>query len=140
MSRPAAASDAQRFSFSTALRAYLARSRMSQEELRRRLAVDGITASQTTVSGWVSGSSPPPNTVVEAMESHLDLVPGVLTRHLGWLPLSAMDLSPDVETAILCDELLTPDQREVLLATYRALITVNRQPRPEPVAELHKGE
>lgn len=140
MSRPAAASDAQRFSFGTAFRAYLARARMSQEDLRQRLAADGVAVAQATISAWSRGETIPPNATVEAMESHLDLVPGVLSRHLGWLPLSAVDLAPDVETAILCDELLTPDQREVLLATYRALIGVNRQPRPEPVAELHKGK
>ena len=140
MSRPAAATDAQRFGFSTALRAYMNRAKVTQEGLRQRLAGDGHAVAASTVSGWMSGSATPPNAVVESMEAHLDLVPGVLSRHLGWLPLTAVDSRPDTETAILCDDLLSPDQREVLLATYRALVGVNPQPRAEPVAERHKGK
>ena len=96
---------------------------MSQEELRARLLKDGHAASQTTVSSWCRGGTIPPIASVESIEAHLDLVPGVLSRHLGWLPLSAV-ASTDVETAILMDDVLTPDQREVLLATYRALVGI----------------
>jgi transcriptional regulator with XRE-family HTH domain len=136
MSRPAVSSEAQRFGFATALRAYAARANLSQEQLRQRLAADGILVGQGTMSKWTLGKATPPNATVEAMEHHLDLVPGVLSRHLGWLPLTAVDLGTDAETAILADDRLTPDQREVLLATYRALVGI--EPRAKPVRQLNK--
>ncbi len=119
MSRPAAATEAQRFVFSTALRAYMARANLSQQDLRQLLADDGHAVGQTTLSAWTRGETIPPNDLVECMEHHLDLEPGVLSRHLGWLPISCVDLGPDTEAAILADALLSPHQREVLLNTYR---------------------
>jgi hypothetical protein len=138
MSRTAAATEAQKFGFAAALRAYLARANLTQEKLRQLLADDGFDVGQGTMSKWTLGKATPPNATVEAIEHHLDLVPGVLSRHLGWLPLSSVDLGPDVETAILADERLTPDQREVLLATYRALVGI--QPRAKPVGQLQKRD
>jgi hypothetical protein len=121
--------DDQRAKFAEALGMYLRRSQMRPADLTRALRADGFLVHQAQMSSWCNGTKEPHRAVVITMERLLDLVPGLLCRHLGYLPTFAADVVvTDVETALLSDELLTPDQRQVLIATYRALVGL--EPRP----------
>jgi hypothetical protein len=115
--------DEQRRSFAEALAMYLQRATMRPADLMRALQADGFPARQSSVSHWTTGQAEPVRHVVYAMERLLNLQPGLLSRHLGYLPTFAVSIAPvDVETALLADDLLSPDQRQLLLATYRTLI------------------
>lgn len=115
--------DEQRRSFAEALAMYLQRANMRPADLMRALQADGFPARQSSVSHWTTGQAEPVRHVVYAMERLLNLQPGLLSRHLGYLPTFAVSIAPvDVETALLADDLLSPDQRQLLLATYRTLI------------------
>ena len=121
--------DDQRAKFAEALGMYLRRAQMRPADLTRALRAEGFLIHQAQMSSWCNGAKEPHRAVVIAMERLLDLVPGLLCRHLGYLPTIAADVVvADVESALLADELLTPDQRQVLIATYRALVGL--EPRP----------
>lgn len=115
--------DDQRRNFAEALTMYLARANMRPADLMRALQAEGFPAHQASMSHWTKGQAEPVRHVVYAMERLLNLQPGLLFRHLGYLPTFAVSIAPvDVETALLADDRLTPDQRQLLLATYRTLI------------------
>ena len=115
--------DDQRRNFAEALTMYLARANMRPADLMRALQAEGFPAHQASMSHWTKGQAEPVRHVVYAMELLLNLQPGLLSRHLGYLPTFAVSIAPvDVETALLADDRLTPDQRQLLLATYRTLI------------------
>lgn len=115
--------DEQRRNFAEALKMYLGRARMRPADLMRAMQAEGFSVRQASVSQWTTGVSEPSRHFVYAMERLLDLQPGLLSRHLGYLPTFAVSIAPvDVETALLADDRLTPDQRQLLLATYRTLI------------------
>lgn len=69
------------------------------------------------VSRWARGEVEPPPLTVFAVEQYLDVAPGDLSRHLGYLPAGA---PPSVTEAIDADPRLTPEARTMLKATYRA--------------------
>jgi hypothetical protein len=118
-------SDEQRAAFAQALEVYLRRAKMRPMDLVRALNEAGLLVHQPSMSHWMRGDYEPPRLVVVEMERLLDLTPGLLARTLGWLPLAAVAMTvSDVETAILADELLTPEQRDVLLVAYRSLIAL----------------
>lgn len=52
-----------------------------------------------------------------AVEAHLEVQPGELSRHLGYVPAGAVS---SVAAALEADEALTADTRRMLLAAYRA--------------------
>lgn len=125
MAKLVESSEEQRAAFAQALDAYLRRAKMRPIDLVRALNEAGLAVHQTSVSHWMRGTYEPPRSVVVEMERLLDLTPGLLARTLGWLPLTAVVMNvSDVETAILADELLTPEQRDVLLVAYRSLIAL----------------
>jgi hypothetical protein len=129
MPRIAETTDEQRAKFAEALEMYLGRAKMSQIDLVRTLRAAGYPVHQTSMSQWCAGQTEPQRRMVFEMERQLHLVSGLLSRHLGYLPVDAVDLAvSDLETAMLADERLKPDQREALVATYRALLRL--QPRP----------
>ena len=123
MPRIAETTDEQRAKFAEALEMYLGRAKMTQADLVRKLRAAGLPVHQTSVSQWCAGQTEPQRRMVLEMERQLRLVPGLLSRHLGYLPVDAVALAvSDVETALLTDERLAPDQRQALIATYRALV------------------
>lgn len=69
------------------------------------------------VAKWVRGDAEPSPLTVFAVEAFLDLQPGELSRHLGYLPVGA---TASVVAAIEADPRLTVEARRVLVAAYRA--------------------
>jgi transcriptional regulator with XRE-family HTH domain len=102
--------------FGEALRAALADREMSQLELAERLGLN----SQSVVSQWISGTHKPEPARVFELERQLEVEPGRLSRLLGYLPTDAVPVL-DVPSAIANDPHLNAQQREAVLAVYRAL-------------------
>lgn len=76
----------------------------------------GIAAS--TISTWLSGGGANPQQVF-AVERALDLPPGHLSRHLGYVPVSDGRPPLDVIEAIEADEALNGSDQGALIFLYR---------------------
>lgn len=76
--------------------------------------------SKTSMWGWLTGLNEPRRRRVFAMERILELPPGTLSRHLGYLPAEAVPLQ-DTRDVIEADPRLPPQIRSVLLTLYDAL-------------------
>lgn len=87
----------------------------------QRTLADALGMSQSTISHWKAGTSEPPPRTVFAIEKTLNLPPGELSRHLGYVPARHVP-ALSVEDAIAGDPRLSPQHRRVLRATYRELI------------------
>ena len=103
-----------RAAFGQALAAALRSRGVSQRDLADLV---GRTA-QSSVSAWTrGGAAPAPETVFE-IERLLELPPGHLSQHLGYVPAGTAR-SASVPAAIEADPLLEPLHRQALLALYR---------------------
>lgn len=109
--------------FGRALQDVLERRGISQTELAAE--VGRVLGRKPISQPWVSeirrGIKTPPPDVAMAMEVVLDVTPGQLTRHLGFLPLAATP-AVSVEEAVSADPLLDERARRSLVAAYRALV------------------
>ena len=106
--------------FSDALRTQLVG--RSQTEFGATVAdCEGRSApySQSQVSDWMNGKEPSPSQVF-AIEEALRLRPGTLSRILGYLPVSARNIT-SVPDALAADPALDVESRNALLASYRVL-------------------
>lgn len=106
--------------FGTALASERNRAGLTQAELGARIG-DGY--GQVTVSEWERGKTACRPRDVEQIEDVLELQPGTLTKHLGFLPMKAAGkvIERDLIDAILADPDLNDAGRQAMLATYRAL-------------------
>jgi hypothetical protein len=135
VARPPESSPEQRTAFAQALAEELMERHLSQASFTNLLALSlDPPPHQTTVSNWLGGKTEPLRSQVFAIEAMLNLAPGSISRHLGYLPVDAV---PAVETttAISQDVALSPGQRDDLAAQYRTMVertTVRRQQRPRP--------
>lgn len=120
-------SDEERAGFGRALGDSLSVRRVTQRELADRLGVK-----QPTVSAWISGDAEPAPEIVFRIEEALELGPGTLSRHLGYLPPAAVKTSAGVETAILDDPTLSIDAKNALLGAYRAVAGSGKTKRGRP--------
>lgn len=68
------------------------------------------------VRKWIAGKSEPAPHLVFAVEQLLDVAPGDLSRHLGYVPVGTIS----VTAAIDADESLTDQARDIVRAAYRA--------------------
>lgn len=71
-------------------------------------------AGQAAAQSWVAGKSEPLRAKVTELEQFLELEPGALSRHLGWLPVGSPPIL-DLEAAVLADERLSEDQKVIVL-------------------------
>lgn len=105
--------------FGEALQLLRAKAGLTQAELASRV---GVTAS--AVGLWEKGGSVTVENAV-AVERALDLEPGTLSRHLGYVPVDASEtVAP--EAAVAADRSLTGSQRRALLDVLGAYRAVNR--------------
>lgn len=100
--------------FGDALAAALRCRGISQRSLADLL---GRTA-QSSVSAWTRGDTAPGHEVVFEIEQILEVPPGHLSQHLGYVPAGA-EPPASVVAAIGADPLLGPVHRQALLALYR---------------------
>lgn len=73
------------------------------------------------ISNWERGESPPDPDTVFAIERFLELPPGELSQHLGYVPVDANTPPCTVETAIAADPRLDNGARDALLKMFRVL-------------------
>jgi transcriptional regulator with XRE-family HTH domain len=92
-------------------------------EVAKRMRVEKI--SQGSVSAWLAGKQTPGTDAVFAMERLLAVPPGALSRHMGYLPLSAVEVQTVAE-AIAVDPDLTAESRIVLTAAWQAACAAAR--------------
>lgn len=105
---------ADKGTFGAALAAALRRRGMSQRVLTDLL---GRTA-QSSVSAWTRGDAVPTPEVVFEIERIIEVPPGHLSQHIGYVPAGA-EPPASVVSAIDADPLLEPVHRQALLALYR---------------------
>ncbi len=67
---------------------------LAVRDLTQRALADALGVKQPTVSAWLSGESEPASAVVFELERVLELPPGHLSRHLGYLPPDAVGAPP----------------------------------------------
>jgi len=84
---------------------------LPQVEVARKAGV-----APSTLSTWLSGGGAKPDQVF-AVERALDLPPGNLSRHLGYVPVSEQPVA-SVEAAIEADPVLKDHQRDALVFLY----------------------
>ena len=101
--------------FGQALGAALRSRDMTQKDLAD--ALGGMA--QSAISNWVAGEAVPGHDVVFRAERVLQLPPGYLSRHLGYVPAEHAAPPSSVEDAVDEDPLLGEVQRQALLALYR---------------------
>lgn len=102
--------------FGNALRQVLRVTGVTQQEL-----AEAIGRKQPMVSGWINGNRAPetPDLAFD-VERALGVDPGTLTVHLGYLPPEAVRTVASFESVLLADSGLSDDEKELLLAGYRA--------------------
>lgn len=114
--------DERKASFGEALRSALVVAKKTQQDLGDHLGI-----SQGAVSDWVRGTWEPAGPdVVFSAEAFLELEPGTLSRHLGYLPVEAVKSVATVDQSIRSDPALEPAEREMLLGAYNAAVARKR--------------
>lgn len=110
--------------FRTAMREAIRQAGLSQAAFGQALAEeegrDG-PYHQTVVADWLAGRYQPSMEATFAAERVLDLAPGALSRHLGYLPSYLIEPA-SVADAIDADPALTPAARSMLKAAYAAAV------------------
>ncbi len=109
------ASSAQLEAFGRAIRTALAEKGLTSGALLHLTKATTPAGQRRVVNDWLSGNVEPSRVKVVALEKVLELAPGTLSRHLGWLPVNATEL-PDLEGAIIADDGLSSMQKQVLLS------------------------
>lgn len=102
--------------FGEALQGAMRSAGINQRDLAEMIG----NTSQGGVSGWVTGKSAPdtPDDVF-AIERALEVVPGSLSRHLGFLPPDAVRVAAAFEEVVADDPQLDDEDRSFLLNAYR---------------------
>ena len=121
----------RRKAFGDALRQALRVKGMTQEEL----AAGMTKGRQPMISAWIRGKAAPdtPSLTFE-VERVLGVDPGTLSVHLGYLPPEAVRTVASFESVLLADPGLNDDEKEMLLAGYRAAKRkTSRRGRPPKV-------
>lgn len=109
----------RREAFSLAVNQYLPRG-------KQRAIADELGIPPTTLSGWVKGRRTPSNDEAIQLEEVLELEPGTLTVHLGFLPLGAREVNiASVEEAVIADARLGGDQKRIVLDLIRSMVRSN---------------
>jgi transcriptional regulator with XRE-family HTH domain len=113
------ATDEQREAFRQALRHTREQRGLTQRALSR---IIGLTNS--AVWQWEQGKAIPRPEIVAKLEAALDLGPGVLSRLLGYLPITAPPdkATMDVLEALQADPKLGERERKLLATIYRELV------------------
>lgn len=96
---------------------------MTARGVTQQQLADGVGVKQNTVSRWVHGEGVPEPAKVFEVERALEIAPGALSMHLGYLPLPVTSSPCTVVEAIKSAEELEDFHREALLSVYRSFLT-----------------
>lgn len=107
----------RRRQFGQALREALAVRKKTQRDLGALLG--GL--SQPWISAWIAGDAEPVPLTVFEVERVLELVPGSLSKLLGYLPLDAVTVTADFDKVVKADPYLDDDAKKGLVSMYRSL-------------------
>jgi hypothetical protein len=113
------ATDEQKVAFGEALMSALMGKGLRPPDLLPVTNAANREAAGRVANSWINGKTEPSRPTVTAIESLLDLDPGTLSRHLGWLPVGAPEI-PDPEAAVIAYPHYTGEQRRVLLALMKS--------------------
>ena len=116
--------EARRIEFGHVLAETLGANGLTQVHLAKTL---GCT--QRSVSAWINGRAEPAAELVFEIERALSLPPGYLSRLLGYLPVEAVKSAATVEEAVALTTVLDESFKPMLLAVYRELRRLSRQPQ-----------
>jgi len=98
--------------FTAALNREMKQANINQSELGRR-----IGSAPSMINAWLKGNTAQPDlSKVRDIERALELPPGHLTRHFGWVPYEE-DATTDVVAAVEHAP-ITDGQRDALLLLY----------------------
>jgi transcriptional regulator with XRE-family HTH domain len=113
------ATDEQREAFRQALRHTREQRGLTQRALSRT-----IDLTNSAVWQWEQGKAIPRPEIVAKLEAALDLGPGVLSRLLGYLPITepTTKATMDVLEALQVDPKLGDRERKLLATIYRELV------------------
>jgi transcriptional regulator with XRE-family HTH domain len=93
---------------------------LSQEALASELGT-----AQSAVSEWLRGRKPNPERVYQ-LEKYFDLPPGSLARLLNYLPPTERGVETDVDAALILDNTLNEEQKQIIQAQIRSFRDLNR--------------
>lgn len=85
----------------------------------RGALLEQLGVSRAALQQWLAGTHEAKRAKVFLLEEILDLRPGSLSKHLGYLPLDARPVVT-VEDAIANDTRLTKRDRQLLIDLYRS--------------------
>jgi transcriptional regulator with XRE-family HTH domain len=115
---PSEAERSARKVFGAALDATLNSKRLTQADLAGHFG-----SIQSTVSQWVRGEAEPRPVVVFAIEQALELEPGTLSQHLGYLPIVTHGEAPaDLVDVLDADSLLSDSEKDVVRRMYEEFV------------------
>lgn len=91
---------------------------------QRQLRDDLGWSSHTYMNRWRNLVTEPDPEEVFALEEYLEIAPGTLSRHLGYLPVAVEKQSRPAgfEAIVTADEILPDWGKEILLTSYRQIM------------------
>jgi len=111
--------------FARALAAARKAAKVTQKELAAKLDI-----SQGSISAYETGEAVPKHPYgVFDVERAIPVPPGSLSRFFGYLPVEAVNLAVDVESAIYRDPAIPDELRDVILGSVRGALSGAREPR-----------
>lgn len=90
---------------------------MHDAHVHPREIAEAVGLTHDAVRKWMAGKSEPQPLTTFVVERLLQVAPGDLSRHLGYVPDGAPG---SVTAAVTADASLTAEARRLILATYRA--------------------
>lgn len=98
---------------------------MDDQHVTQDQLADTLGVTQPTISGWLTGRWPIPPARLIPLERALRVPAGTFTKILGLIPADSRPVR-SVPEAIEADLALSADQREMLVAAYRAAVRRSR--------------
>lgn len=97
---------------------------MDQKHIaQRQISADLGWGTHTRFTKWRHGMSEPHPDEVFALEDYLGVKPGVLSKHLGYLPPAAAGkTTADFENIVKNDDMIPAWGKEILLTAHREII------------------
>jgi transcriptional regulator with XRE-family HTH domain len=97
---------------------------MAVKSVTQRALAERVSLTQGAISGWCSGASEPVPAKVFEVETKLELPPGQLSRHLGYVPVDGEQHAgrQHYERVVLDDPALSNQNKRVLLTAYEAMV------------------